>query len=429
MGKRVAAIVVIYIFSTIAWAVLGGTIMARTYSTGSALGPRVASTWGSAQSQLPPAATYTVVSYRDAESLEDGKKVVRKVEVKEERALSLDATRADVRLNLEPRQKGLLWYSTYKVAFQATYTFAALQGTEPERITIRFPFPAAQALYDDLVMSVDGMPIPVTSEGGGAPQGGAASAAAITGHTMLVPGRPLVIDVRYRSQGLDTWRYDFGGTTGTVAQVRDFKMKMRTSFDDIDFPDNTLSPTSKVLIEKGWELEWDYQNLVSGYAIAMAMPEKLQPGPLAGRISFFAPVSLFFFFFVMLLITTLRRIDLHPVNYFFLAAAFFAFHLLLAYLVDHIDIHVAFVISSAVSLALVVSYLRLVVGMRFAAVEAGLTQFLYLVLFSYAFFFKGFTGLTVTIGAILTLFVAMQLTGRIKWSERLASPAPATTRS
>ena len=126
----------------------------------------------------------------------------------------------------------------------------------------------------------------------------------------------------------------------------------------------------------------------------------------------------------MLLITTLRRIELHPVNYFFLAAAFFAFHLLLAYLVDHIDIHVAFLISSAVSLALVVSYLRLVVGMRFAAVEAGLTQFLYLVLFSYAFFFKGFTGLTVTIGSILTLFVAMQLTGRIRWSERLA-PAPA----
>ena len=138
-------------------------------------------------------------------------------------------------------------------------------------------------------------------------------------------------------------------------------------------------------------------------------------------------MSLFFFFFVMLLITTLRRIELHPVNYFFLAAAFFAFHLLLAYLVDHIDIHLAFAISSAVSLALVVSYLRLVVGMRFAAVEAGLTQFLYLVLFSYAFFFKGFTGLTVTIGAILTLFVAMQLTGRIRWSERLALAASART--
>jgi inner membrane protein involved in colicin E2 resistance len=426
MGKRVAAILVIFLCSTIAWVVLGGTIMSRTYSSGSSLQQRVASTWGSPQVQRPPAVSYTVVSYREAESLEDGKKVVRKVEVKEQRQLSLDGSRIDVGLDLDPRQKGLLWYSTYKVAFAGRYTFAPTAQTEPEKITIRIPFPAAQALYDDLAVSVDGTPIEVTSEAPeSTPQGGAA-VAAVRGKAVALPGKPLVVEVRYRSQGLDTWRYDFGGT---VAQVRDFELKMTTNFDDIDFPDNTLSPTSKRKAGGGWQLRWDFENLVSGYAIAMAMPEKLQPGPLAGRISFFAPVSLFFFFFVMLLITTLRRIELHPVNYFFLAAAFFAFHLLLAYLVDHIDIHVAFLISSAVSLALVVSYLRLVVGMRFAAVEAGLTQFLYLVLFSYAFFFKGFTGLTVTIGAILTLFVAMQLTGRIRWSERLASASAASSRA
>jgi hypothetical protein len=60
------------------------------------------------------------------------------------------------------------------------------------------------------------------------------------------------------------------------------------------------------------------------------MPEKLQPGPLAGEISFFAPASLLLFFFVIFIVTRLRGIDLHPVNYFFLATAFFAFHLLLA---------------------------------------------------------------------------------------------------
>jgi len=148
------------------------------------------------------------------------------------------------------------------------------------------------------------------------------------------------------------------------------------------------------------------------------MPEKLQPGPLASRMSFFAPVCLFFFFFLMIIITTMRGVDLHPMNYFFLAAAFFAFHLLMAYLVDHISIHAAFAISAVVSVFLVISYLRLVVGMRFAAVEAGITQVIYLVLFSYAFFFKGFTGLVVTIGSILTLFVVMQITGRIKWAEK-----------
>jgi hypothetical protein len=72
---------------------------------------------------------------------------------------------------------------------------------------------------------------------------------------------------------------------------------------------------------------------------------------------------------------------------------------------------------------LVASYLRLVVGMRFALVRAGLAQLLFLVLFSYAFFFAGYTGLTVTIGAVVTLFVLMQLTARVDWSEVFASGA------
>jgi hypothetical protein len=103
-----------------------------------------------------------------------------------------------------------------------------------------------------------------------------------------------------------------------------------------------------------------------------------------------------------------------------MACAFFSFHLLMAYLVDHISIHLAFVICSGVSVFLLVSYLRLVVGMKFAAVEAGLAQFVYLVLFSYAFFFDGYTGLAITIGAILTLFIVMQTTARVQWTEKFA---------
>jgi len=84
------------------------------------------------------------------------------------------------------------------------------------------------------------------------------------------------------------------------------------------------------------------------------------------------------------------------------------------------SIHAAFAISSAVSVFLVVSYLRLVVGMRFASREAALAQFIYLVMFSYAFFLKGFTGLAITIGSVLTLFVVMQITGRIRWADKFS---------
>jgi hypothetical protein len=54
--------------------------------------------------------------------------------------------------------------------------------------------------------------------------------------------------------------------------------------------------------------------------------------------------------------------------------------------------------------------------MRFAVRRAGIAQLVFLVLFSYAFFFEGYTGLTVTIGSIVTLFVLMQATARVDWS-------------
>src|SRR6185295_7418072 len=125
--------------------------------------------------------------------------------------------------------------------------------------------------------------------------------------------------------------------------------EMRTDFDAIDFPQGTLSPTEKRKNGAGWLLTWKYTNLVTGSKIGMVMPEKIQPGPLAGRISFFAPVSLLFFFFLIFIISTLRKVRLHPMHYFFLATSFFAFHLLLAYLADHVSIHAAFAICSAVS--------------------------------------------------------------------------------
>lgn len=83
-----------------------------------------------------------------------------------------------------------------------------------------------------------------------------------------------------------------------------------------------------------------------------------------------------------------------------------------------------------VSLLLTISYLRVVFGAAFAILAAGTAQLVYLVLFSYAFFFKGLTGLAITIGAIATLFVLMQVTARVNWNvvfgeRRVAVPAPA----
>jgi inner membrane protein involved in colicin E2 resistance len=357
--------------------------------------------------QKPPLASTSKIVPRKEESTEAGKTIIRTVNDRFNTQLPLEASRIDVRLDLEHRRKGLLWYSAYKVDFAAAYTFR--NTSDEELVTFTLHFPSAQAIYDDLVFVVDGQPISLSNQ-----------KSSVSGAARVAPGKTALLGVKYRSQGLDTWHYHFGDE---VSQVNDFELKMKTNFNGVDFAENTLAPSEKLEAAGGWELTWRFRNLLSGFQIGMVLPQKLQPGPLAGSISYFAPISLFFFFFLMFIITTLRRIDLHPMNYFFLACAFFSFHLLLAYLVDHVSIHVAFVICSIVSIFLVVSYLRLVVGMRFAAVEAGSAQLVYLILFSYAFFFKGMTGLTITIGSIVTLFVVMQITGRIRWSETFPGKA------
>ena len=72
---------------------------------------------------------------------------------------------------------------------------------------------------------------------------------------------------------------------------------------------------------------------------------------------------------------------------------------------------------------LIVSYVRGVIGPQFAFQEAAGSQFVYPVLLSYAFFLEGFTGLSVTIRAIVTLFVVMHMTARVQWSTKFG-PMP-----
>jgi hypothetical protein len=88
---------------------------------------------------------------------------------------------------------------------------------------------------------------------------------------------------------------------------------------------------------------------------------------------------------------------------------------------------VSFALAAVVSVALIVSYARLFVGWRLALLQLGFSQLVYLVIFSFTFFWEGFTGLAITGGAVATLFVVMQLTGRLNWDEVLGRPVQLPT--
>ena len=108
MSVRIFAVMFIFIISCFAWWILGISIFERTNSASSRLKGSVESTWGEQQVASPPVA---MIEYA-----RDPKTTI-------EQTLPLESTEAKAAVDLAHRQKGLLWYSTYRVAFSGTYAY------------------------------------------------------------------------------------------------------------------------------------------------------------------------------------------------------------------------------------------------------------------------------------------------------------------
>mgnify|MGYP001766409190 CR=1 FL=1 len=403
MILRLMAIMFILVCATVAWLGLSATLKFRTDEADSSLSRAVGELWGKTQHQVAPSFHYQVEQKKNVLVTVDNKVVSKEETELVPVSLPLVGSDIEARLSLDQRRKGLLWYATYKVGFHGRFM---VHNTTPEarEVFVTFAFPASGATYDNFRLRVAGDEVTELKIANGK----------VRQAFRMEAGSKVPVEVSYDSQGLDQWWYDFGQN---VNQTRDFRLQLVTDFDGFDFPESGISPTRKERRGGGWLLEWRYGNLLTDVKIGLEMPHRLNPGPWAAMVTAAAPVSLFLFFFLVFIFTTLRGIELHPMHYFFLAAAFFSFHLLLAYLVDHISIEFALVICSIVSLALVVSYMSRVAGLRFACLTVGTAQMIYLVLFSATFLLEGLTGLSITVLCIATLFVVMQMTARLDWGK------------
>lgn len=391
-ASRLFAVIGILLAASAAWALLSSSVALRTRTAEASLGAEVERMFGPPLVQSAPRLGLTPAG--------DSKVTAWRLP---------DATDATVDIRHEDRNRGLVWFSVYRVSFAATYSFAAPSGASAgaqARFTLDLP---AEATIDGLEVSVDGAPVAVDSTRIDLP-------------LALDPARRRVVRVAYRASGRDQWRYEPRAEEGSL---REFRLRLTTNFDAIDYPVTGLAPTERARGRgdgrPGLEATWQYTQMLPAKrsAIGVLTPRRPDAGAFSARVATFAPVSLLFFFVVLVVIQVLKGWRLHPLHYLQLAAAFFAFHILLAYLVDHLPLEASFWISAAISMGLVITYLRLVLGARAAILVAGGAQLAYLVLFSYAFFWEGLTGLTVVLGGVGTLFLVMQLTGRVDWERVL----------
>lgn len=304
MTAHTLSIAFIYLCTCAAWWILGTTIYMRTQEAPSQQRQGVESAWGKPQQQQSPRVWFC--GGPPAEALasngRDGQ-TTDAPSATEGCTVPVDLTQSRLRaaLDLEHRRKGLAWFSSYGVDFRATYR-AANTSTEQRRVYVEFSLPNGQSVFDGFKATLNGKDISHSIRN-----------SKLSAYRDLAPGEELALQVAYRSQGLDQWTY---ALPKGVSRVNDFQLLMRTNFPRIDFPAGTLAATSRVQTKTGWDLEWSYESLLTDLGIGMVMPARLQPGELAGRITFFAPVALLFYFFLMLMLTVKRGIALHAMNYF-----------------------------------------------------------------------------------------------------------------
>ncbi len=382
---RMIAIAAIFALACVGWWTLGVTTTMRSNEFGGRLGGQVQALWGAPIVQTAPTFAVEIPG--------------------SDRVRWLIPTDNEIRVKLaaDYRKKGLIWYPTYVCNFDGTYTVTN-EETVAQTVRIHFDFPAKDATYDAFSMTLDGeeLATPInTAEGVG-------------DMVELAPGQSATFRVTYETRGIREWRYALDPNAG---RVKNLNLTVNTDFAAVDYPEGCLSPMSTERSGGGMALTWKASDLITHESIGVIIPEKLNPGPLTSRITFFAPVCLLFFFVLVATINILYKVNIHPMHYLFVAAGFFAFHLLLAYLVGVISIHIAFVICAIVSVGLVTSYLSAALKGQFPWKVAIAGQIFFLVLFSYSFFLEGITGLTVAIGSVVTLAVLMKVTADVNWDE------------
>lgn len=381
--------------TTVAWFILGAALSQRTQSSSNTLRNEVSGVWGPAITQQHPHAWF------DTPNAPGGRAQVLP-----------SSSQVKVDLAYDPKARGLVWHRTYGVSFEGDYTFTNPTKI-PQTFYISFPLPPETAGLQGFDFRL--------GDGDSSSQAMPGASGVVTRAIRLPASGSVTLRAAYATRGTDTWRYEFPDKR----RISGFKLAMRTDFHEINFPVGTGSadPDKRYKDATGYDLVWDYPDVLAAQAIGMDMPKRLNAGPVAARIAFFAPVSLLFFITVVLLIGGMKGIPLHPMHVFFISAGFFAFHLLFAYLVDLLPLTQSFIISAATSLLLVSGYLKAVGGKRLFAIALP-AQSIYLVAFSASFFIDGLTGITLTLLAVATLALLMFLTAKTDWRSFFSKNPP-----
>ncbi|MCG8555075.1 MAG: hypothetical protein MJD61_07275 [Proteobacteria bacterium] len=252
---RIIAIGLVFCATSAAWIVLGGLTSAREREADSRLKGDVQSLWGRSQHQKGPELTFrwqTTAMHVRTQVVDGVETQIRdKRSETHERPANVDSSDIQVSLSSDLRRRGLVWYSLYDVAFEGAWSYEHSEEMGGE-LEVSFTLPDTGGMYDDFVFEVDGVDRTGLLD---------ASEGVVKVGVPVEPGQRVRFRAGYESRGMDDWLYL---PSKGVGRLEDFTLRLGTDFAQIDFPAETLSPSSREREGPGWVLEWRFEQLVSG---------------------------------------------------------------------------------------------------------------------------------------------------------------------
>lgn len=358
--------------------------------------------WGGEIVQQLPSFTFKEKGYVERENKKTGDMEQVVTEISRNMGIADQKVSAKIRSNI--RQKGLLKYPGFNLAFYGKYILKNLKSTS-ERLSFSFPLPQGAGNITDIKVKFQNADY----------KGDSDFSDGVQWDGVLSKDETITIEVSYNAQGTETFDYAMGTEK---AEIKNLDVEIVTDFTDSDIPNGAMVPTSSAGDNKEMKYTWKASNLVTGQNISLKFKIAGNYGEIVSKLFYYSPIALFLFVGFLLVFCTSKGINLHPMHYLFIITGFFIFYLLGSYLVSYMDIMLAVFASLAVSTGIILYYCSLI-GKGKDIIRISLYgAFLFQWIFSVAFFVPEHTGFLITIASIVAFVFLMRTTASVDWENK-----------
>jgi hypothetical protein len=225
----------------------------------------------------------TIVSVQEEE---------RDVEVPQKSIVAADV---DIRLRANPRRLGNANYAGYDDLWRFRYTVAnRWDGETTAHMT--FPLPADRGIFDEMRLLVDGSNVLDLADSG---------EAGLRWNVAMAPRSQTVVEIAYRSRGLEHLRY----IPKRMSQTGHYRVSLTVEGippDKLDYPIGSMPPVENLATLRGspYTLTWNFDNALTSYDVGIKLPLAEQPAYHFANVLNEAPVG----FAILLALLVLPRL-------------------------------------------------------------------------------------------------------------------------